>query len=68
MYPEVPSQISCGHFLVISFVSTESIKIHHYSLRKIAYNAEHKEIQTFNEMNEDLYQSGWKSPIFIREL
>ncbi len=26
-----------------------------------AYNAEHKEIQTFNEMNEDLYQSGWKS-------
>lgn len=26
-----------------------------------AYNAEPKEIQTFNEMNEDLYQSGWKS-------
>lgn len=26
-----------------------------------AYNAESKEIQTFNQMNEDLYHSGWKS-------
>ncbi|WP_025725407.1 ABC transporter ATP-binding protein [Acholeplasma granularum] len=26
-----------------------------------AYNAESKEVQTFNEMNEDLYKSGWKS-------